>query len=56
MCDLAGAAGCAIAALIKSAADLGLQGRSVVVVCCGGNISLPTLRRILAEDAEGMIY
>lgn len=42
----AGAAGCAVAALLKKGAK-GMAGRGAVVVCCGGNISLPMLRGVL---------
>ena len=40
-----GAAGVAVAALLKSAADY--REQNVVVVVCGGNVSLDTLRSIL---------
>ena len=42
---LEGAAGTAVATLIKKKADL--QGQRVGVVICGGNISLDTIRSIL---------
>ena len=45
----AGAAGCAVAALLKKGKDGGLAGRSAVVVCCGGNMALPMLRGVLQQ-------
>ena len=42
---LEGAAGTAVAALIKKKDDL--HGKRVGVVICGGNISLDTVREIL---------
>jgi threonine dehydratase len=42
---LEGAAGTAVAALLKKKADL--KGLRVGVVICGGNISLDTVRRFL---------
>lgn len=46
-----GAAGCGIAALKKLSERL--QGKRVVVVCCGGNVAVPVLQKVLAE---GMAY
>jgi threonine dehydratase len=40
-----GAAGCAIAAVKKLGQQL--VGKRVVVVCCGGNVALPTLKKVL---------
>lgn len=40
-----GAAALAVAALVKSGRDY--EGRDVVVVLCGGNIALETLRRVI---------
>jgi threonine dehydratase len=42
---LEGAAGVAIAALKKEAADF--QGKNVVIIICGGNISRETLRKVI---------
>ena len=42
---LEGAAGTAVAALIKKQVEL--KGKRVAVVICGGNISLDTLRRVI---------
>lgn len=39
-----GAAGCAVAAVRK----LGLAGKRVVCVCCGGNVSVAVLQQVLA--------
>jgi threonine dehydratase len=41
-----GAAGCAVAAVRQLGARL--SGKRVVVVCCGGNVALSTLQRVLA--------
>lgn len=42
-----GAAGCGLAAF-RRLADAGrLADKRVVVVCCGGNVALPALRRML---------
>lgn len=46
-----GAAGCGIAALKKLSGRL--SGKRVVVVCCGGNVAVPVLQKVLAE---GMAY
>jgi threonine dehydratase len=43
-----GAAGVALAALLKAA--LRFEGKNVVVVLCGANLSLQTLKTILRED------
>ncbi|HLI05042.1 MAG TPA: threonine/serine dehydratase [Ktedonobacteraceae bacterium] len=43
-----GAAGVALAALLKAAPRF--EGKNVVVVLCGANLSLQTLRTILEED------
>lgn len=40
-----GATGVALAAFIRMKAEL--VGKRVVIVCCGGNISVPTLRHML---------
>ena len=40
-----GAAGVAVAAMMKQGASLG--GQKVVVLVCGGNVSRDTLKRIL---------
>lgn len=45
-----GAAGCAVAAVRKLAGQgVLLTGRKVVVVCCGGNVAVPVLQRVLAS-------
>jgi threonine dehydratase len=41
-----GAAGCAVAAVKQLGPRL--QGKRVVVVCCGGNVSVPTLHKVLS--------
>jgi threonine dehydratase len=43
-----GAAGVAVAALLKTQERW--QSKQVVVVLCGGNISLATLRSVLGEE------
>ncbi|GAX76399.1 hypothetical protein CEUSTIGMA_g3844.t1 [Chlamydomonas eustigma] len=45
-----GAAGCAVAALIKSSSNAELQGKSAVVLCCGGNISFSTLSELICKE------
>lgn len=42
-----GAAGCALAAFRRLAAAGQLEGKIVVVVCCGGNIGPGTLQKVL---------
>jgi len=44
-----GAAGCAVAAVRKLGQEgqQQLEGKQVVVVCCGGNVAVPTLRKVL---------
>ncbi len=46
-----GAAGCAIAALLKSPHLV--RGKSAVVVCCGGNVATATLRDVLEKHRQG---
>ncbi|MEM8862688.1 MAG: pyridoxal-phosphate dependent enzyme, partial [Chloroflexota bacterium] len=45
-----GAAGVAVASMLKMQADL--KDKSSVVVVCGGNISLKTLYEVITEKAE----
>lgn len=40
-----GAAGCGIAAFRKLQDRL--QGKGVVIICCGGNVSVPVLQQVL---------
>jgi threonine dehydratase len=40
-----GAAGCAVAAVRKLGGQL--AGKRVAAVCCGGNIALPVLKRVI---------
>eukprot|EP00882_Tetradesmus_deserticola_P028909 GHRQ01032236.1.p1 GENE.GHRQ01032236.1~~GHRQ01032236.1.p1 ORF type:complete len:118 (+),score=47.70 GHRQ01032236.1:3-356(+) len=42
-----GAAGCGLAAFRQLALGGQLEGRQVVVVCCGGNVALPVLQGVL---------
>lgn len=48
-CICAGAAGCAVAACLKKREEL--KGKSAVVLCCGGNMAVPTLRALLDKHA-----
>ena len=41
-----GAAGCALAACRQLGDQL--RGKTVVAVCCGGNVALPVLQRVLS--------
>ena len=41
-----GAAACGIAAFRKLGPQL--QGKQVVMVCCGGNVAVPVLQHVLA--------